>query len=58
MPIDDGNIETEDDVEDYAISAERTIDRFAAKNSSYVTVFILDCCRKYWPKGIPKTKGT
>jgi uncharacterized caspase-like protein len=57
MGTDDTKIETEDDVESFAIPVERTINRFAAKNSSYVTIFILDCCRVFWPKNTPKPKG-
>jgi uncharacterized caspase-like protein len=57
MPVDDDKIETEEDVEDYAICVETTIDRLAKTNRSYVTMFILDCCRKYWPKNMPEIKG-
>jgi uncharacterized caspase-like protein len=57
MPVDDDKIETEEDVEDYAVCVETTIDRLAKTNRSHVTMFILDCCRKYWPKNMPKTKG-
>jgi len=57
MPVDDAGIETEEDVEDFGVPVERTIDKFAAKNPSYVTIFILDCCRKYWPKNIPMSRG-
>jgi uncharacterized caspase-like protein len=57
MPIDDAKIKTEDDVESFAIPVERTIGQFAAQNPSYVTIFILDCCRVYWPKNMPKTRG-
>ncbi|CAF1154694.1 unnamed protein product [Adineta ricciae] len=57
MPIDDGQIETEDDVEDFAVPVERTIKRLAEKTSSYVTICILDCCRLYWPKRSPKPKA-
>ncbi|CAF0840423.1 unnamed protein product [Adineta steineri] len=57
MPVDDGQIETEDDVEDFAVPVERTIKRLAEKTPSFVTVFILDCCRLYWPKQSPKPKA-
>ncbi|CAF0981135.1 unnamed protein product [Rotaria sordida] len=57
MPIDDDKIETDEDVEDYAFEVEKTLERLASRNSSYVTIFILDCCRQYWPKKAAKTKG-
>jgi uncharacterized caspase-like protein len=57
MPIDDTKIETEEDVESFGTPVEHTIKRFAKKNPSYVTIFILDCCRVYWPKNIEKTRG-
>lgn len=57
MPTDDGQIETEDDVEDFAVPVERTIKRLADKTPSYVTICILDCCRLYWPKRSSKPKG-
>ena len=57
MPVDDDEIESEEDVEENAVSVETTLDRLATSNRSSVTIFILDCCRKYWPKNTPKTKG-
>ncbi|UJR07496.1 hypothetical protein I4U23_011785 [Adineta vaga] len=57
MPIDDEDVYTEDDVEDSAVPVERTLKRLAMRNPSHVTIFILDCCRNYWPGKMPKTKG-
>ncbi|CAF4037331.1 unnamed protein product [Rotaria sp. Silwood1] len=57
MPVDDAQIETDEDVEDKAFEVDRTLDRLAKRNPSYVTIFILDCCRQYWPTQTPKTRG-
>ncbi|CAF1324350.1 unnamed protein product [Adineta ricciae] len=57
MPIDDEKIITEDDVKDRAVPVERTLNRLAKRNPSYVTLFILDCCRAYWPKNMKIKDG-
>ena len=57
MPVDDECIETENDVADFAVSVERTMDQLARRNQSHVTIFILDCCRTYWPKQMGPKKG-
>ena len=50
MHVDDDLIETDQDVENYATSVERSLHQLTQKNSSFVTVFILDCCRLDYPK--------
>ncbi|CAF3991946.1 unnamed protein product, partial [Rotaria sp. Silwood1] len=57
MPVDDAKIETDEDVEDYAFEVDKTLERLANRNQSYVTIFILDCCRQYWPTQTPKIRG-
>jgi uncharacterized caspase-like protein len=47
IPVDDAEIESDKDVEDIAINVERTFERLVERNPSYVTIFILDCCRPY-----------
>jgi uncharacterized caspase-like protein len=51
MPVDDARIETNRDVEDFAINVESTLARLIKKNPSYVTILILDCCRPYVLQG-------
>ncbi|CAF3902184.1 unnamed protein product [Adineta steineri] len=58
MPIDDQEIETEEDVEDFAVCVETTMNNISKRSPSSVTLFILDCCRTYWPKKIAKTRGS
>ncbi|CAF2154580.1 unnamed protein product [Rotaria magnacalcarata] len=47
IPVDDATIQTDRDVEDFAVNVERTITRLLGRNSSYATIFILDCCVPY-----------
>jgi uncharacterized caspase-like protein len=47
LHVDDDLIETNEDVENYAISVEYCLHQLTQKNSSCVTVFILDCCRQH-----------
>ncbi|UJR24576.1 hypothetical protein I4U23_005951 [Adineta vaga] len=47
IPINDTWIKTERDVEDFGINFDRMLKRILDKNSSYVNIFILDCCRPY-----------
>jgi uncharacterized caspase-like protein len=54
IPVDDDEIKTKRNIEDIAINVERTIERLVEKNPSYVTIFILDCCRPYVLKN-PRT---
>jgi uncharacterized caspase-like protein len=51
IPTDDARIETNRDVEDFAIDIELMLTRLVKKNPSYVTILILDCCRPYVMKG-------
>lgn len=57
MPVDDEQIETDLDVESYAFDAEKMLDTIAKRNRSSVTIFILDCCRIYWPSNVARKKG-
>jgi uncharacterized caspase-like protein len=57
IPIDDKEITTNEDVVDNAINLDILLERFSDKNSSYATIFILDCCRVYRPDSVPKSKG-
>ncbi|CAM4882053.1 unnamed protein product [Rotaria socialis] len=50
IPVDDATIQTDRDVEDFAVNVERTITRLLERNSSYATIFILDCCIPYTMK--------
>ncbi|CAF4053919.1 unnamed protein product [Rotaria sp. Silwood1] len=54
MPVNDDEIETEDDVETHALGVERLLKRLADKNSSYATIFVLDYCLQYCPRNIQK----
>ncbi|CAF4578689.1 unnamed protein product [Rotaria socialis] len=47
IPIDDNKIENETDIEDFSVNIERTLERLVEINPSYLTVFILDCCKPY-----------
>ena len=47
IPVNDDSIESDRDIEDFATDAERIFSRLVKRNRSYVTVFILDCCRPY-----------
>lgn len=58
ISVDDINIETDGEVEDYAFKVNRVIDRLAKRNKSYVSIFILDCCRPYWPAKTPRKPGS
>jgi uncharacterized caspase-like protein len=51
IPVDDVRIETSGDVEDFGVDVESKLARVVRKNSSYVTILILDCCRSYFLKG-------
>jgi uncharacterized caspase-like protein len=57
MHVDDDLIESDEDVENYAISIEHSLHQLIQKNPSFVTVFILDCCRLNYQKTKTKTKG-
>ncbi|CAF3536292.1 unnamed protein product [Rotaria socialis] len=48
IPVDDAVIETERDIQDFSVNIERTLSRLVTRNSSYVTILILDCCQPYW----------
>lgn len=51
IPIDDDRIETLRDVEDFGYDIESALTRLVKKNSSFVTMLTLDCCRSYVLKG-------
>jgi uncharacterized caspase-like protein len=55
MPVDDDKIETNRDVEDFAINVELILSRLVKRNQSSVTILILDCCRSYVLKGVSRT---
>ena len=57
IPVDDAKIITNEDVKSLAISVDHILEKLAEHNSSYVNICILDCCHKYWPKNISKTRG-
>ena len=47
LPIDaDDEIQVEKDIETASINAQHTLERLASE-TSYITLFILDCCRSY-----------
>jgi uncharacterized caspase-like protein len=50
MHVDDDLIRTDEDVENYATSVERSLHQLTQKKPSFVTVFILDCCRLHYSK--------
>jgi uncharacterized caspase-like protein len=50
IPVDDTRIEADKDVPELSMNVERTLQRLVEKNSSYVTIFILDCYGRYWLK--------
>lgn len=50
IPVDDNRIETDLDVEDIGINLQSILERLVERNTSYVTIFILDCGRSYWLK--------
>jgi uncharacterized caspase-like protein len=47
IPVDDANIAIDTDIRLLGINVEGALKRLVNKNSSYVTIFILDCCRPY-----------
>jgi uncharacterized caspase-like protein len=47
IPVGDAQIESNRDVEDFAIDVEKMLERLVKTNPSYVTILILDCCRSY-----------
>jgi hypothetical protein len=47
IPVGDAQIERNRDFDDFAINFERILERLVERNSSYVNVFILDCCGTY-----------
>ena len=47
IPTNDTWIKTDRDVEDFGINFNRMLRRVLEQNSSYVNIFILDCCRPY-----------
>ncbi|CAF1061721.1 unnamed protein product [Adineta steineri] len=57
VPIKDDNIESDRDVEDIATSADKILERLVEKNTSYITLFILDCCKPYIRKAGSKSKN-
>jgi uncharacterized caspase-like protein len=57
MHVDDDLIETDEDVENYATSLERSLHQLTQKKPSFVTVLILDCYRLPYSKNKKKTKG-
>ncbi|CAF1005298.1 unnamed protein product [Adineta steineri] len=57
IPIKDDIIESDRDVEDIATSADKILERLVEKNTSYITLFILDCCKSYMRKAGPKSKN-
>ncbi|CAF1987075.1 unnamed protein product [Rotaria magnacalcarata] len=50
IPVDDTKIKTDIDVEDIGINLQSVLERLIERNSSYVTILILDCCSLYWLK--------
>ena len=57
LPVDaDEEIQTENDIESNAVNAQRTLGRLASR-TSFVTVFILDCCRTYWFDFLSRSRG-
>ncbi|CAF3427295.1 unnamed protein product [Rotaria socialis] len=57
IPVDDTRIKTDIDVEDIGISVQSIVERLIERNSSYVTIFIFDCCPPYWLKP-PRTSNS
>jgi uncharacterized caspase-like protein len=52
IPIGDDQIKNETDVQGSAIHLRRSFARFVTRNSSYVTIIILDCYRPYYLKNV------
>ena len=58
VPVDaDGRIHEEADIENTSINVQSTLDRFSSK-TSYITIFILDCCREYLFDNPAKFRGS
>jgi uncharacterized caspase-like protein len=55
IPIGDDQIETEKDIEDFAINCDRLLQRLVEKNPSYVTILIFDCSKPYLLKRTSKS---
>ena len=47
IPVGDGQIESNRDIEDFAFDVEKMLERLVKTNRPYVTILILDCCRPY-----------
>ncbi|CAM4832695.1 unnamed protein product [Rotaria magnacalcarata] len=55
--VDDDLIKSDEDVEDYCTCVERTLHQLRQKSRSFVTVFILDCCRVHYPENKKQRKA-
>lgn len=51
IPV-DVQIESDRDIEDFTVNIERQLERLTSKNSSSLTMFILDCCKPYLLKNV------
>jgi uncharacterized caspase-like protein len=47
IPIDDANVEEDEDIEDFAIDFEEILEHLVSRTRSFVNIFILDCCGIY-----------
>jgi hypothetical protein len=47
IPVDDDKIKCETDLQFFGVDFDRTFTRLVKKNTSYATIFILDCAENY-----------
>jgi uncharacterized caspase-like protein len=57
IPVDDVKIESDRDIEDFAVNIERQLDRIVNRNPSCLSIFILDCCKPYLLKNTTTSNG-
>ena len=57
MHVDDHLIDSDEDVENSAISLQYCLDQLGEQCTSAVGIFILDCCRSHYPKTRKKRKS-
>ncbi|CAF1622807.1 unnamed protein product [Rotaria magnacalcarata] len=58
IPIDDDKIKCETDLQFFGVDFDRALTRLVKKNTSYVSVFILDCAQNYLLASSTATNST
>jgi uncharacterized caspase-like protein len=56
IPCDDNRIVTQIDLKHRATNAQRVLELMSCEKP-FVIVYLLDCCRSYWPPSIPRDRS-